>query len=139
MSAVTRGGAASRGRLRARIATVVGAAALTVGLAAGTSSAEVIVQWYGYTSAGAKACNNAANVAGPECPETGGPPEVGNRQSSKPCSVAADCCAAVRGPFGACRTRRQRGMPVRRSGVRKSNVLSGRSVRLSDIALRNVC
>ncbi|MEU3227351.1 hypothetical protein ABZ695_29865 [Streptomyces sp. NPDC006976] len=66
MSAVTRGGAASRGRLRARIATVVGAAALTVGLAAGTSSAEVIVQWYGYTSAGAKACNNAANVAGPE-------------------------------------------------------------------------
>lgn len=66
MSAVTRGGAASRGRLRARAATVVGAAALAVGLAAGTSSAEVIVQWYSYTSAGAKSCNTAANAAGPE-------------------------------------------------------------------------
>jgi predicted secreted Zn-dependent protease len=53
-----------------RLSTSVAAAAATTALVAailpGTANAQVIVQWYSYTSAGARSCNNAANAAGPE-------------------------------------------------------------------------
>ncbi|WP_228647262.1 hypothetical protein [Microtetraspora sp. AC03309] len=43
------------------VTTALGIAALP-----SPASAQVIVRWYGYTAAGAKACNSAANAAGPE-------------------------------------------------------------------------
>ncbi|MGW0809766.1 hypothetical protein [Nonomuraea sp. NPDC002799] len=53
-----------------RLSTGVAAAAISTAMFAavtpGTANAEVIVQWYSYTTAGAKACNVAANQAGPE-------------------------------------------------------------------------
>ncbi|GAA3127671.1 hypothetical protein GCM10010466_18070 [Planomonospora alba] len=47
------------------MSAVVAAAAMAVTFAP-AASAEVIVRWFPYTTAGAKACNSAANAAGPE-------------------------------------------------------------------------
>ncbi len=53
-------------RAAVRVSTAIGAAAAVVALTAGPALAEVVVRWYPYTTAGAKSCNTAANVAGPE-------------------------------------------------------------------------
>ncbi|MGW7360582.1 hypothetical protein ACWGI0_29140 [Streptomyces sp. NPDC054802] len=53
-------------RAAVRVGTAAGAATAVLALTAGTASAEVVVRWYPYTSAGAKSCNAAANAAGPE-------------------------------------------------------------------------
>ncbi|MFI7438861.1 hypothetical protein [Nonomuraea indica] len=48
------------------MSTTIAAAAMVAVLAPAPASAQVIVRWYPYTTAGAKACNSAANAAGPE-------------------------------------------------------------------------
>ncbi|GAA3162453.1 MULTISPECIES: hypothetical protein [Nonomuraea] len=53
-------------RVSLAMSTAVAAAAMTAVLAPAPASAEVIVRWYPYTTAGAKSCNSAANAAGPE-------------------------------------------------------------------------
>jgi hypothetical protein len=52
-------------RISLGMSTAVAAVALAVTLAPASASAEVIVRWYPYTTAGAKKCNADANVAGP--------------------------------------------------------------------------
>ncbi|MEV4569865.1 hypothetical protein AB0K18_05330 [Nonomuraea sp. NPDC049421] len=53
-------------RVSLAMSTAVAAAAMTAVLAPAPASAEVIVRWFPYTTAGAKSCNSAANAAGPE-------------------------------------------------------------------------
>ncbi|WP_405612604.1 hypothetical protein [Streptomyces sp. NBC_01508] len=53
-------------RAAARVSAAAVITAATVALTAGPASAETVVRWYSYTAAGAKACNAAANAAGPE-------------------------------------------------------------------------
>ncbi|WP_049560537.1 hypothetical protein [Nonomuraea sp. SBT364] len=53
-------------RLTTSMAAVAVTTATAAAIFAGPANAQVIVQWYSYTSAGAKACNSAANAAGPE-------------------------------------------------------------------------
>jgi hypothetical protein len=48
------------------MSTAIAAAAIAVTLAPAPASAETILRWYPYTTAGAKACNSAANTGGPE-------------------------------------------------------------------------
>ncbi|MFG3439499.1 hypothetical protein ACGF0J_19845 [Nonomuraea sp. NPDC047897] len=53
-------------RISVGMSTTIAAAAMVVALAPAPASAQVIVRWFPYTTAGAKACNSAANAAGPE-------------------------------------------------------------------------
>ncbi|MEV5504573.1 hypothetical protein AB0M50_55130 [Nonomuraea fuscirosea] len=53
-------------RISLGVSTAIAAAAMAATLAPAPASAQVIVQWYSYNTAGAKACNSAANAAGPE-------------------------------------------------------------------------
>ncbi|NBE93860.1 hypothetical protein FE391_22105 [Nonomuraea sp. KC401] len=53
-------------RISLGMSAAVTTAAMVAILAPGPASAEVIVRWYPYTTAGAKSCNTAANAAGPE-------------------------------------------------------------------------
>ncbi|GAA4923642.1 hypothetical protein HD597_011175 [Nonomuraea thailandensis] len=53
-------------RLSLGMSTAIAAAAMAVTLAPAPASAQTILRWYSYTTAGAKACNSAANSGGPE-------------------------------------------------------------------------
>ncbi|TDD12794.1 hypothetical protein E1292_00585 [Nonomuraea deserti] len=53
-------------RLSLGMSAAVTTAAMVAVLVPAPASAEVIVRWYPYTTAGAKSCNAAANSAGPE-------------------------------------------------------------------------
>lgn len=53
-------------RISLGLSTAIAAAAMTVVLAPAPASAQVVVRWYPYTTAGAKKCNSDANAAGPE-------------------------------------------------------------------------
>ncbi|GAA1548341.1 hypothetical protein GCM10009678_33780 [Actinomadura kijaniata] len=52
-------------RLSAGMATAIATTALAATLVPGPASAETIVRWYPYTTAGAKKRNSDANQAGP--------------------------------------------------------------------------
>ena len=53
-------------RISLGLSTALAATAMAAVLAPAPASAEVVVRWFPYTTAGAKACNSAANSAGPE-------------------------------------------------------------------------